>query len=86
MAYLHILLEYCWYTLLKQTLILTAYFLQNWDSSVSIEMAYKTGQSGFDFWQGQEIFHLSIVARLALGLTQPPIRCVPEALSPGIKQ
>jgi hypothetical protein len=57
------------------------------DSSLSILMAkgWRTKESGFDFWQGQEIFLFSTASRLAMGLTQPPIQRVPDSLSQGVK-
>jgi hypothetical protein len=35
---------------------------------------------------GVRDFLFSIASRPALGLTQPPIQCVPGALSPGVKR
>jgi hypothetical protein len=40
----------------------------------------------FDSQRGQEISLLSTISRLALVLIKPPLRRVPEALSPGEKQ
>jgi hypothetical protein len=42
--------------------------------------------SGFDYRQGMRIFLFSTASRPALGPTQPPIQCVPEAVSPVIKR
>jgi hypothetical protein len=44
------------------------------------------GQPGFDSLQDKEIFLFSITSRPALGLTQPSIKRVPEALSPGVNR
>jgi hypothetical protein len=41
---------------------------------------------GFDSWLGLRIFLLTFTSRMALGLTQPPIEWVPEALYLVIKQ
>jgi hypothetical protein len=41
---------------------------------------------GVQFPVGVGIFLFSIMSRLALGPTQPPIQCVPGALSLGVKQ
>jgi hypothetical protein len=41
----------------------------------------RTGEPGFNSWQRQK----SMVSRLALGPTQPPIRWVLGVLSPGVK-
>lgn len=38
-------------------------------------------ESGFDFWQGKEIFIFSITSRLALVPTQPPIQRALVAVS-----
>jgi hypothetical protein len=51
------------------------YFIWSWDSSVSIATSY-----------GMEIFLFSTTSRLALGITQPLIQWVLEALSPGVKR
>jgi hypothetical protein len=40
---------------------------------------------GFDSWQGQKVFLYSTASRSALGLIQPPIKCVPGALTLGGK-
>jgi hypothetical protein len=40
----------------------------------------------FDYRQGQEIIPLSTASRPVQGHTQPPVRWVLEALSPGIKR
>jgi hypothetical protein len=44
------------------------------------------GRPGFNSWEGQETFLYSIAFRLALERTQPPIRWVPKAFSPGVKR
>jgi hypothetical protein len=41
---------------------------------------------GFESWQGLGIFFFTTASRQALELTQPPIQCVPEAFSLGVKQ
>jgi hypothetical protein len=46
----------------------------------------RAGRPGFDSWQGQEIFIFSTTARPALGSTQPPLQCLPGALSPEVKR
>jgi hypothetical protein len=43
------------------------------------------GWSGFNSWQGQEIFLYSTISRLSLELTQPPSQWVPGILSQAIK-
>jgi hypothetical protein len=40
----------------------------------------------FESWQGLGIFLFNTTSRPALGPTQPPIQCVPGALSLGVKQ
>jgi hypothetical protein len=40
---------------------------------------------GFDSQKGEEIFLFSTVSKPALGPTQLPILCVPEACSLGVK-
>jgi hypothetical protein len=42
------------------------------------ESVLQARQLGFDTWQGLGLFLLTIVARLALGPTHPPIHWVPE--------
>jgi hypothetical protein len=46
----------------------------------------QAGWQGFHSQQGQEIFLFSTLFRPALGPTQPPIRCLPEAFSAGVKR
>jgi hypothetical protein len=41
---------------------------------------------GFDSQWGLGIFLFTITSRMVLGLTQPPIQWIPEALSLGVKQ
>jgi hypothetical protein len=41
-----------------------------------LAMGWTTGRSGFDSRQGQRIFPLASVSRLALGPTQPPVQWV----------
>jgi hypothetical protein len=53
--------------------------------SGSIVSYYRLERSGFDPRQGQRIFPLASVSRLALGPTQPPVQWVPGVLSPGVK-
>jgi len=43
------------------------------------------GVQGFDSWRHLGIFLFSIASRPVLGPTQHHIRCVPRALSPGVK-
>jgi hypothetical protein len=46
----------------------------------------RTGQPGFDAWQGQEIFPYCTAFRPALGPTKSPIQWVPWTPSSGIKR
>jgi hypothetical protein len=50
-----------------------------------VSTGWTTGRSGFDPRQGQRIFPLASVSRLALGPTQPPVQWVPGVLSPGVE-
>jgi len=50
-------------------------------SSVNIVTRLRAGPA----WAMEEYFLLAIASRLALGPTQPPIQCVPRALSVGLK-
>jgi hypothetical protein len=43
------------------------------------------GVLGFDTWRGLGIFLFTTTFRMDLGPTQPPISCVPGALSLGVK-
>jgi hypothetical protein len=56
-------------------------------SSVSMLSAtdWKTGSGDRPFIR-EEIFPLTSVSRPALGPTQPPVQCVPDVLSPGLKR
>jgi hypothetical protein len=45
----------------------------------------RTGQLGFNSWQGSEILSFT-ASSLALGSTQPPIQWVLGVLTPGVKQ
>jgi hypothetical protein len=54
-------------------------------SSVSVVTRIRAGRSGFDSSKG-EIFFCATVSRTALGLTQPPIQWVSNALSPKLKR
>jgi hypothetical protein len=40
----------------------------------------------FDFQQGNGNLLFSVMPKLALGLTQPPMQWVPGAVLPGVKQ
>jgi hypothetical protein len=51
------------------------------DSSVGIATRLRAGRSGFDSRRGVRIFLFTTASITALGPTQPPIRCVPGALS-----
>jgi hypothetical protein len=70
----------------------TFYFLHNLVGSRIAQLVqqwsvgFKAKESGFDSWQGQEIFHFSTASRRALELTQPSIQWMLGALSLGIKQ
>jgi hypothetical protein len=56
-------------------------------SSVGVATGYGLdGVLGFDSRRGLGIFLFSTASRPALGPTQPPIRWVLRALSPGVKQ
>jgi hypothetical protein len=61
--------------------------------SLSLQRLYEKicltgyGQDGRGWIPGKDtIFLFSIASRLTLGPTQPPIQCVPGALSPGVKR
>jgi hypothetical protein len=57
------------------------------DSSVGIGLGYGLdGVLGFDSRRGLGIFLFITASRTALGLTQPPIHCVPGTLSLGVKR
>jgi hypothetical protein len=56
------------------------------DSSVGIAMVYGLRESGFDSRKEQDIFLFFTVPRRALKPTQPPIKYVTEALSPGVRR
>jgi hypothetical protein len=62
-------------------------FMWSWDSKVSIVTRIQGGQlgNGFNFWKRQETFMFWIMSRLALNLTWPPAKWVPEAVSLGVK-
>jgi hypothetical protein len=49
-------------------------------------MGWMPKELQFDSQQGQEISLFSTLSRLALVLIKPPLRGVPEVLSPGVKQ
>jgi hypothetical protein len=49
-------------------------------------MGWTIGVLGFDSRRGLGIFLFTIASRTALGPTQPPIQCVPGALSLGVKR
>jgi hypothetical protein len=57
----------------------------NGDSSVGIGTALRAGRQGFDFRQAQGIL-FATASRWTLEPIQTPIRWVPSALSPGVKQ
>jgi hypothetical protein len=67
----------------KMTRIFNARFFLR-DSSVGI--ARGSGVLGFDSRRELRIFLFTIASRTALGPTQPPIQCKPEALSLGVKR
>jgi hypothetical protein len=46
----------------------------------------QAGRQGFDSWKGQEIFLYSTASRPSPGSTQPLIKWVQRALSPGVKR
>jgi hypothetical protein len=57
------------------------------DSSVGIALGYGLDVRGFDSRRGLGIFlFTTAVSGTALGPTQPPIQCVPGALSLGVKR
>jgi len=43
-------------------------------------LSYWLDDTGFDSWQGKEVFLFSEMSRLVLGLTVPPVQWVPEVL------
>jgi hypothetical protein len=57
------------------------------DSSVGIVLDYRLDSqcSGVQLPAGLGIFLFTIMSRMALGLTQPPVQWVPGALSLGVK-
>jgi hypothetical protein len=57
----------------------------SWGSSASIVSWLQTERPGFDPQQGQRIFPLTSVSRLALRPDQPPIQWVLAVLFPGVK-
>jgi hypothetical protein len=57
---------------------------RSWNSSIGIETGYGPDSWGSNTGWGK-IFTLSIASRLVLGPTQPPIRWVPEDLSPRVR-
>jgi hypothetical protein len=63
-------------------------FRKSHDSSVGIALGYKLDDRGsrFRFPAGTENFLFTTVSRTALGPTQPPIQCVPGALSLRVKR
>jgi hypothetical protein len=56
------------------------------DSSVGISTRLRAGRSGFDSWQGHEIFLFSTASIAAMESTRPHIQWVPGALSSGLKR
>jgi hypothetical protein len=63
-----------------------SFIIMNWSWSVVIATRLWAGHAGFNPLQGQKNFILSITFRPALGLTQPHIQWVPEAVSQGAKR
>jgi len=59
---------------------------RNRDRSVGLVTRLRAGRPGFDFRQRLGIFLFATASRPALGLTEPPIQCVPEILSPKLKR
>jgi hypothetical protein len=51
-----------------------------------IAQSVRAGRSGFDSRRVLGIFLFTTASRTALGPTQPPIQCVPGALSLGVKR
>jgi hypothetical protein len=72
--------------------LLKTVFHVNWKSLMKIDNYFRRttgwtiGVLGFDSRRGLGISLFTTVSRTALGLTQPPIQCVQEALSLGVKQ
>jgi hypothetical protein len=57
------------------------------DSTTIIVTGYWLDDRGVKFGPGRvKNFHFFMSFRPALGPTQPPIHCVPESLSPGVKR
>jgi hypothetical protein len=55
------------------------------DRPVTILSRLWARRPGLYFVHGKCIYFLATASRLALGSTQPPVRCVPGLLSSGVK-
>jgi hypothetical protein len=64
----------------------TGYETVSQDNSVSIVTDTRAGRSGFDSWQGQWFYLFAIAFGPPIGPTQPPIKWVLRAFSPGVRQ
>jgi hypothetical protein len=74
--------------LLKNVLSTSGLCLRSLDSSVGIATGYGLDDIGFGVWvpEGSRIFSSPRRPDWLWGSTQPPIQCVPWALSPEVKQ
>jgi hypothetical protein len=72
-------------TVLGKTFSVAYNNLRNRDSSVGIPMGYEMEGRGSIPITGKRLLY-STASRPVLGPAQPPIRCVPRALSPGVKR
>jgi len=59
--------------------------LENCGSPASIVTALWVGCLGSDSWQGYRTFIFTTTSRLSQSHTQPHIKCVPGAVSSGVK-
>jgi hypothetical protein len=81
----YVCIFYAHFSLLKTPHISVYNTQQNWGSSVSVVTRPRAERPGFTSRRGKcwDIFHFATaVSRPGLGLTQPPVQWVPEALSP----
>jgi hypothetical protein len=62
-------------------------YVTQWDSAIGIVTGYGLGDRGVRalVLVGARIFYISMLSRLGLEPTQPPIKWISGALSPGVK-